>query len=200
MTYRVLCIGNSHTAGFPHFDPLFGGDPQSSYQFWLKKNCEAVVPGLNLILDNRGICGQTTHEIVTRLHHELEHSHGDWNAVILWGGTNDVAVGYDPREIYANIQQGIRIAQEKQLNVLVLTLPPINWIEIRPIIQQINNMLEANSGDQYYLVDVSALEKNGKLAKAYDAGDGVHLSVSGYQTVANAIQLVLIPIIYERQG
>jgi lysophospholipase L1-like esterase len=197
MTYRILCIGNSHTAGFPHYDPLFGGDPYSSYQFWLKKKCETTVPKLNLILDNRGVCGQTTREIVSRLQQELERSHVEWNAVILWGGTNDVAVGYGPHEIYANLQKGVRIAQEKQLDVFVLTIPPINWVEIMPIIQQVNSLLEANSADHYYLVDVSALEKNGKLAKSYDAGDGAHLSSAGYRVVGELLCDILKRVLLE---
>ena len=41
---RILCIGDSHTAGFPDYDPLMGGDPESSYQFWLEKGLKGIHP------------------------------------------------------------------------------------------------------------------------------------------------------------
>jgi len=199
MTHRVLCIGNSHTAGFPLFDPVFGGNPRSSYQYWLKKNCEAFVPDLSLVLTNQGICGQTSREIVTRLRRELDRSRVDYHTVIFWAGANDVALGYGALDIYENIEQGVRISQKFGLNVLVPTIPPMDWVDVEVTILQVNTMLEDNSGECYYLVDVyTVLEENGKLSPNYDCGDGVHLNIQAYKAVASTIQQVLIPILLGR--
>ena len=199
MIYRVLCIGDSHTAGFPLFDPVFGGNPRSSYQYWLQKNCEAVVPDLSLILSNQGICGQTSHEIVTRLRRELDRSRSEYNMVILWAGANDIALGYGPRDIFENIKQGIRISQVFGLKVLVLTIPPMpmDWGDVT---RQVNTMLTNNSGEYYYLVDTySVLEENGNLSQHYDCGDGVHLSEKGYRVVGKLLSEVFQNFLAEFQ-
>jgi len=198
MIYRVLCIGDSHTAGFPLFDPAYGGNPRSSYQYWLQKNCEAVVPELKLILSNQGVCGQTSHEIVTRLRRELD-SQTEYNLVILWGGANDVALGYGPLDIYENIKQGVRISQEFGLKVLVLTIPPMpmGWGDV---VRQVNTMLTNNSGKHYYLIDTySVLEENGNLSQNYDCGDGVHLSIAGYRVVGELLSEVFQNFLAEFQ-
>ena len=44
---KILCIGDSHTAGFPGFDPMMGGNPESSYQFWLKKGLLKIRPDID---------------------------------------------------------------------------------------------------------------------------------------------------------
>ncbi|MFX0196791.1 MAG: SGNH/GDSL hydrolase family protein [Candidatus Hodarchaeota archaeon] len=190
MIYRVLCIGDSHTAGFPLFDPAYGGNPRSSYQYWLQKNCEAVVPELKLILSNQGICGQTSHKIVTRLQQELDRAQTEYNMVILWAGANDIALGYDPLDIFENIKQGVRISQDFGLKVLVLTIPPMpmGWGNV---VCQVNTMLANNSGELYYIVDTySVLEENGNLSPHYDCGDGVHLSEKGYCVVGKLLSEV----------
>ncbi|MFQ5820743.1 MAG: SGNH/GDSL hydrolase family protein [Candidatus Heimdallarchaeota archaeon] len=191
MIYRVLCIGDSHTAGFPLFDPVFGGNPRSSYQYWLQKNCESLAPELSLVLTNQGICGQTSHEIVTRLRRELDRSRTEYNVVILWAGANDIALGYGPHNIYENIKQGVRISQEFGLNVLVPTIPPMpmGWGDV---VRQVNTILTSSSGEHYYLVDVYAvLEETSILSPKYDCGDGVHLSIAAYRVVGELISEVL---------
>ncbi len=199
MIYRVLCIGDSHTAGFPLFDPVYGGNPRSSYQYWLQKNCELLVPEFSLVLSNQGICGQTSHEIVTRLRRELDHSQTEYNMVILWAGANDIALGYSPLDIFENIKQGVGISQEFGLNILVPTIPPMpmGWGDV---VRQVNTILTNNSSEHYYLVDVyTVLEETSKLSPKYDCGDGVHLSIEGYKAVASTIQQVLIPILLNPQ-
>ncbi len=195
MIYRVLCIGDSHTAGFPLFDPVYGGNPRSSYQYWLQKNCELLVPEFSLVLSNQGICGQTSHEIVTRLRRELDHSQTEYNMVILWAGANDIALGYSPLDIFENIKQGVGISQEFGLNILVPTIPPMpmGWGDV---VRQVNTILTNNSSEHYYLVDVyTVLEETSKLSPKYDCGDGVHLSIEGYKAVASTIQQVLNAIL-----
>ena len=39
---KALCLGDSHTAGFPEHDPMFGGNVKSSYQFWLTEKVKKV--------------------------------------------------------------------------------------------------------------------------------------------------------------
>ena len=46
-TITILCIGDSHTAGFPDYDPFMGGDPESSYQFWLTSELINLNPAVN---------------------------------------------------------------------------------------------------------------------------------------------------------
>ena len=68
---NVLCMGDSHTAGFPEHDPLFGGNVRSSYQFWLTKKLEEMVFGKEFCFMNRGVCGDTSAGIVSRLNQSV---------------------------------------------------------------------------------------------------------------------------------
>ena len=69
---EILCIGDSHTAGFPGFDPMIGGNSESSYQFWLKKGLIETRSNINYNIINEGICGDTSHGIVLRLLYALQ--------------------------------------------------------------------------------------------------------------------------------
>ena len=85
---KALCIGDSHTAGFPEHDPMFGGNVKSSYQFWLTEKLKEMDFEKKFSFINRGICGDTSGGIVSRLIRLLDTMEVD--LIILQGGTNDL--------------------------------------------------------------------------------------------------------------
>ena len=110
---RILCIGDSHTAGFPGYDPMMGGNPESSYQFWLKKELLETRPDSKYDFINEGVCGDTSRGIVYRLTQALDSTHYD--LVILAGGTNDLGMTSE-KQILKNLRRVTRYAgNEKPL-------------------------------------------------------------------------------------
>jgi lysophospholipase L1-like esterase len=183
---KILCIGNSHTAGYPFFDPIYGGNPESSYEYWLNLHLTETYPNSTFILENQGICGQGSSEVFTRLKTLLNTY--NYEIIIYWAGANDIAIGYSIESIWQNLWNAYRFVEEKKAGFILVTIPPMDWYEIDKIIVKLNEMIISNSKDTYICVNVyPELEDNFRLKKDYDVGDGVHLSVEGYQKVGKVI-------------
>jgi lysophospholipase L1-like esterase len=188
LKYKILCIGDSHTAGFPYFDPSSGGNPESSYEYWLCNLLESKYSSFSVSLANEGICGQTTREINRRLKSKLNQE--AYSLVIYWGGANDIAVGYNTKDIWENIYNAYLRTRDRSIKFMVVTIPPMNWPGFNKRVTDINRKIRnfMNNSGTYFITDVFLdLEKNGNLNSKYDAGDGVHLSIEGYKQVAKTI-------------
>lgn len=190
--YTILCIGDSHTAGFPGYDPLMGGTPESSYQFWLGEGLLREQPGHELHLINEGLCGDTSRGIVTRFLRTLTSLHCD--LVILAGGTNDLGMTSEG-QIIKNLTEGYDACRKRGIPLIAPTIPPTNFEGYRTGIQKINQAIEQHTatGTGVLLADwFGALkDDNGFLAAGYDSGDGVHLSIEGYRQIGT----LMVPLV-----
>ncbi len=184
---KILCIGNSHTAGFPLFDPMFGGDIQSSYEYWFNLLLSSHFSGIPFKIDNKGICGQVSGEVYQRLKAILTNK--NYDLVIFWSGANDLAIGYSVDTIWKNLWRAYELAKQKSTPFLLVTIPPMNWPGIDSKITKLNEKIKSNSGSTSYLIadTYQVLAKQRALNPLYDAGDGVHLSITGYEEVGQEI-------------
>ncbi|MFX0050745.1 MAG: SGNH/GDSL hydrolase family protein [Candidatus Hodarchaeota archaeon] len=183
---RILCIGNSHTAGYPFFDPVYGGNVESSYEYWLNLHLTKTYPNSSFALENQGICGQGSSEVFIRLKTLLTIK--EYEIIVYWAGANDIAIGYSIESIWQNLWNAYRFAKEKKTGFILVTIPPMDWHEIDRIIIKLNEMIISNSNDTYFCANVyPELEDKRRLKSDYDVGDGVHLSVDGYQLVGKVI-------------
>lgn len=183
---KILCIGNSHTAGYPFFDPMYGGNPESSYEYWLNLHLTKTFSSSSFILENQGICGQGSSEVYNRLKTLLTTK--EYEIIIYWAGANDIAIGYSIQSIWQNLWKAYKLAKEEISAFVLVTIPPMDWYEINPIIVELNEKILSNSRNVYFCANIyPALEENGKLKKVYDVGDGVHLSVEGYRIAGKVI-------------
>ncbi|MHA2244654.1 MAG: GDSL-type esterase/lipase family protein [Candidatus Hodarchaeales archaeon] len=189
MKIKILCIGDSHTAGFPLFDPIYGGNHHSSYEYWLNLLLTNHFPVTSFVIDNKGICGQISSNIYQQL--KINLSESDYHLVIFWGGANDLAMGYSVNEIWKNLWQAFKFTQEKLTALILVTIPPMNWQEVNLKIIQLNEKIRKNSSNKTYMYadayNTLVLKKQGSLNPLYDAGDGVHLSIDGYEKVGKEI-------------
>ncbi len=185
-TFNILCIGNSHTAGFPLYDPLFGGNQESSYEYWLKEKLTRKYPAYFFEIKNFGICGQISFDILQRLKNIKNLV--QFQIVLFWGGANDIGMGFSVNEIFKNLEQASSFCNRKEITCFVLTVPPMNYTVMNESIRKLNEKIlskpNINSIDIY-----KHLVKDFTLNSDYGIGDGVHLSITGYQQVANAIFL-----------
>ena len=179
---KVLCIGDSHTAGFPEHDPFFGGNVKSSYQFWLTENLKEMDHEKNLSFINMGACGDTTSGIVSRLIRCLDTM--DLDLIILQGGTNDLGM-FSPDETFSNLKQGYIACLKRDLPVIAVTVPPLNFKECESKVMLINRAIieYAENNSHAFIADwFMTLRTDDNMLKAeYDEGDGGHLSVQGYR-------------------
>ena len=190
--FTIFCMGNSHTAGFPDYDPWMGGDPASSYQFWLKEGLVKQWPATDFNLINEGVCGDTSRGIVTRLFRTLPTL--SCNLVILAGGTNDLGM-LGKEAIITNLEKGYDACRERNIPLIVPTVPPISLNEYAGPVKALNNAIRTYA-DRYPDVFIAdwyrALQDDaGFLATDYDAGDGVHLSRKGYDRIGS----LMVPIV-----
>ncbi len=189
MKIKILCIGNSHTAGFPLFDPLYGGEAHSSYEYWFNLLLTNRFPETSFIIDNKGICGQLSSEVYRRLKTHLSAS--SYHLVIFWGGANDIAMGYPVNTIWNNLWQAFKFTQERSTAFMLVTIPPMNWPAINSKILQLNVKIRNKSSVETYMYadayNALVLENQGILNPLFDAGDGVHLSIDGYTQIGKEI-------------
>ncbi|UCE14220.1 MAG: hypothetical protein JSV04_03335 [Candidatus Heimdallarchaeota archaeon] len=185
--FRILCIGDSHTAGFPLFDPMWGGDQKSSYEYWLEELLIQHFSETVFHVENHGICGQTSAEVYYRFKSHITQTK-PYNLVIYWAGANDLAVGYPVSSIWQNLSNAYELAKKNSLTFVLVTIPPM-WQILNRKIRKLNQKIrEPDKGYLYHYVDVySALENQGLLNSQYDSGDGVHLSIDGYNRVGEVI-------------
>jgi lysophospholipase L1-like esterase len=191
-SYTILCIGDSHTAGFPAHDPLMGGNPESSYQFWLKKGLLGMDPAMTCVLINEGMCGDTAAGIVERLRQSLNVS--SYQLVILAGGTNDLGMT-DEEQIFYNLETGYAACGEKGIPVIAPGIPPISISGYASKVIALNSKISACAArhENIFFADwFAALEdEHGHLRDTCDSGDGVHLSVAGYKRIG----LLMAPLV-----
>jgi lysophospholipase L1-like esterase len=185
-------MGNSHTAGFPDHDPWMGGDPTSSYQFWLNKGLVKEWPQTKFNLINEGVCGDTSRGIITRLFRVLQTV--ACNLVILAGGTNDLGM-VGEKAIMANLEKGYNACRKKKIPLITTTIPPLSLHQYGTHVSGLNHAIRAYSEghpDVYTADWYRALQDDaGFLGKSYDAGDGVHLSREGYERIGS----LMVPIV-----
>jgi lysophospholipase L1-like esterase len=188
----ILCIGDSHTAGFPDYDPFMGGDPESSYQFWLNRELLKIDPDVHYTLINEGMCGDTSRGIVSRIIQFLKIKACD--LVILAGGTNDLG-STNGNEVFGNLRRGYEACLQHNIPVIAPAIPPVSLHGYVPHVIELNKKIEAYASQHQtiFFSDWFTILKDdqGFLADAYNAGDGIHLSIAGYKRIG----LLMAPLV-----
>jgi len=191
-SFTILCIGDSHTAGFPDFDPLMGGNPESSYQFWLYKGLKTNLPEKEFRLINQGMCGDTAQGIVRRLLSTVSTTRCD--LVILAGGTNDLGM-LGENQIFTNLQEGYNAVKARHIPLVAPSIPPISLDAYVGRVTRLNRAIEAyaRSCEKVFFADWYGALKDaaGFLDERYNAGDGVHLSIEGYERIGS----LMVPLV-----
>jgi lysophospholipase L1-like esterase len=187
-TITILCIGDSHTAGFPDYDPFMGGDPESSYQYWLTKELINLNPAVKYQLINEGMCGDTSRGIVHRLFQSLKMK--TYDLAIIAGGTNDLGLT-NGDQVFNNLKQGYAACIQNSIPVIAPAIPPISFAEVVPQVIALNNAIQSYASLKHHILFAdwfTALQDDrGFLADIYNSGDGIHLSVAGYKCIGQLL-------------
>ena len=184
----ILCIGNSHTAGFPLYDPSYGGNPKSSYEYWLEMELKENFQKLNFDIENQGICGEMATDIFRRL--TAIDNLKRYNFILYWGGANDLGIGRPIERIWQSLLQASQFCSSYQIIFFFLTIPPMNIPGMNEPIVDLNRFIFNES--QSKVIDIhKALVHKSKLNEDYGIGDGVHLSITGYREVGKTVYKTL---------
>ena len=180
----MAAVGDSITAGNPGYDPHpelrrqlgLGNDPESQWEFWAQREHP------DLEFRNCGGRGERTDEIETR----FEECVTGADAVVIQGGINDLAGGFPPQAVLANLRGMVRAAKEENLDVAVADVLPYGPApQADPVIDELNRRIAAmaRSTGATVLPFHRVLEDpdhQGRM-KAEWTADGIHPSVQGYR-------------------
>ncbi len=193
---KIVCTGDSHTAGYPGYDPLFGGNETSSYQFWLGNELKRRFSDMDVELINCGICGDGSRGIAGRLISSLKSSKPD--LVILQGGTNDLNMLTD-EAIFENLKKGYEAALRDGIAVVAVSIPPVSLAGYANSVLSLNRRIERYclDTDGIFFADWFSALKDGEnnILSEYDCGDGVHLSVEGYRRAGMVLAETVVEVL-----
>jgi lysophospholipase L1-like esterase len=126
--------------------------------------------------------GERTDEIARR----FEDCVTGADAVVIQGGTNDLAQGISPQVVLANLRRLVRAAQEEGLGVAIADVIPYGPApHADPFIDELNRRIEAfgSRAGVTVLPFHQVLEDRrhpGRMKPQWTA-DGIHPSVEGYR-------------------
>jgi len=169
---RVVFYGNSITEGWAqHFATMFPGKPYVG----------------------RGISGQTTPQLLVRIRQDVIALNP--SAVVILGGTNDIAGNTGPSTIEMiedNLASMAELAKANGIRVVLSSVLPVykySWApEIEPAMQivKLNAWMKsyAAKNGAVYLDYESAMSDEKHGLKCELTYDGVHPNTSGYRVMA----------------
>jgi len=180
----VAAVGDSITAGNPGYDQHpelrrqlgLGNDPESQWEFWAQREHP------DLEFRNCGGRGERTDEIERR----FEECVTGADAVVIQGGINDLAGGFPPQAVLANLRGMVRAAKQENLDVAVADVLPYGPApQADPVIDELNRRIAAmaRSTGATVLPFHRVLEDpdhQGRMKVEWTA-DGIHPSVQGYR-------------------
>ena len=191
--FIVVALGDSLTAGYRANDP-YAIDRRTPYPTQLKTLLREKLKGqTQAFVVNAGVNGDSTDEMLWRFNQAVAAERPD--AVVVWGGINDLGAAKDPKSIMSNLAELYSKCGRIGAVPVACTLTPTQHTS--PNMRQLNSMIRA-----YASVKVVALadlfpelaDEDGNLRQEY-SDDGVHLIQAGYRRVAKIILDSLIPIL-----
>ena len=180
----MAAVGDSITAGNPGYDPHpelrrqlgLGNDPESQWEFWAQREHP------DLEFRNCGGRGERTDEIERR----FEECVTGADAVVIQGGINDLAGGFPPQAVLANLRGMVRAAKEENLDVAIADVLPYGPApQADPVIDELNLRIAAMGRRTGAAVlpfhrVLEDPDHQGRM-KAEWTADGIHPSVEGYR-------------------
>jgi len=137
---------------------------------------------------NRGVVGELTENMLSRFRRDVTEIRPD--AVIILGGSNDLGWGLEPKSIVENLAIMYDAALQNKIQPVSCTVPSVLGLDdgIEPRLK-LNGLIKKCSADREMIcIDVflATSDSTGRLRMEY-SNDGLHLSVAGYEAMADAI-------------
>ena len=150
--------------------------------------------GSNYYVIERGVGSNTTTQMLARLNSNVIDTGAAY--AVVWGGVNDIAADVSAVDIEANLQTIYTNCHNAGIKVVAVTITPYKgsatWSAARQLVCDDVNAWIANTAiDVDYVIDMWTLLEDpaaaDTLLAAYDSGDHIHLSATGYNLVASTL-------------
>ncbi|KAK5655390.1 hypothetical protein OQA88_5660 [Cercophora sp. LCS_1] len=198
---RVLCFGDSLTAGFASWGLEF-----HPYRLKLQQMLEMAFPDLEIEVVEDGLSGDTVkHGFLSRMqrHFPPKRKPGesfDWTIVL--GGTNDLAYSWRTEEIFEKLKETWDVPLRRKSKVLALTIPEVG-VEVDRKRRdakrdKLNDLIRNYKRDGFYVFDLNRAVPFFGMSeedreKYWD--DGVHFKPAGYDLVGKEVGMGLVKIL-----
>jgi lysophospholipase L1-like esterase len=156
----------------------------SIFEGWQVQRVDGVA------IDNMGVSGQVTGEILDRL--EQKKGLGADTLVVIMGGTNDIAGNrgtYRKEQTVRNLEKMVRFAQEKGAKVCLCTVLPVKRYAWSPKVKAMEQIEKLNAEIRQIPADVvldwfpAFQEREEELYY-----DGVHPNDAGYKVMLSELR------------
>lgn len=180
----IIAFGSSSTEG------AASSGPDATYPAQLEARLRAALPGLPLVVLNRGKSGQEVHEMLARLEADVLAEHP---ALVIWqAGANAVLQGMLAEEFHAALAGGVARIQEAGADVLLMDSQRAPRILQAPGFERldaaIDGLAAATSAELFSRAALMrAWEAAGTPSAEMIAPDGLHHNDRGYACVAEAL-------------
>ncbi|KAI8629416.1 GDSL-like Lipase/Acylhydrolase [Xylariaceae sp. FL1651] len=191
---RILCFGDSLTAGFPVDNPYSGQ---------LTEKIEKEYPGRKVECDVEGQPGDlvTSGHFLERIQTKWATAQTPYDWTIVQGGTNDLAWGRPANQIIEALKRCWDVSLSKGGKVLALTIPETR-AQFASIIErrtEVNEAIKAYEKPNYFHFDLSKAMPYHNMAPEDRPRhwnlDGVHYSAAGYDLLGEKIGDALVRIL-----
>jgi len=176
----IIALGDSLTAGY--IDPL----RRAPYTRFLEQLIEEEL-GLRVHIVNEGLPGDTTLGMLRRLEGAVLAQRPDY--AVIWGGLNDLHLGYKPQEVVGRLQELYGRCRGRGVEPIGCMLTPTLYgglnrlvVEANALIREVCLLRRISMADLY-----SAVVGEKGLLRPQLSSDGIHLTSGGYRVVAEVL-------------
>jgi lysophospholipase L1-like esterase len=186
---RIVCLGDSTTAGTPAFlspveaPPNGSGNEMSQYAYWMAKSH----PDWEVM--NKGVNGERTDQVLARFQRDVADASPKF--VVILAGVNDIYQGFPVefpiRNLLRTYNRALAIGSTP---VLCSVLPYDSMSQGQANARrQVNNWIEAEAKERSVpFVDTGiVVAKKGEPDKLQGTPDGLHPDFEGYRKMGEAI-------------
>lgn len=190
---KIVCLGDSTTAGTPYFEspieapPDGRGDETGSFPYWLRQQYP------DWVILNRGVNGERSDQIAARFDRDVLSQSPD--AVVIIAGVNDVYQGRPVDHVTSQLDAMYRRALDHRVMVVAGSIVPYNTatpaqnIAMRAINAWIARRAPAPA--KMHFVDTRAAAASADDPdKLSGSPDGLHPDRNGYRRMAEVIDRV----------
>ncbi|XP_022799749.1 uncharacterized protein LOC111337668 [Stylophora pistillata] len=195
MAIRILAFGNSLTEGWCEFGTRF-----RPYTLKVQSLIESVCKTESIDIVNRGVSGETTDQVNTRLPVVLDKD-GPFDIVIILGGTNDLGVPLDKNgePLFRRLRSLHELALQHSPLSVAVTIPETGYetvdeyTVVREKRLQVNALLKnfvQQHGDRMLLSDLATKLPPESLSdedRRTFWADHLHFSLAGYDRMGATI-------------
>ena len=176
---KIVLYGDSLMAGY-------GLPKEQHLSIVLQKNLQ--LDGFKIEIMNGSVSGSTPSGGLNRAEWTLSENGID--LMILCLGANDMLRGIDPKETKNNLEEIIKIAQEKKIKVIIagMIAPSSYGIEYKKIFDTIFKELS----NQYNLQLIPFLLEGVAQKAEYNLSDGMHPNDKGTIIISNTLKKAII--------